>query len=79
MAQKIPYEKIQELLCMCPKLLVLEEPKLEERVRGRVLELLRSEVYLPEPSSPPPVRPQVESAEEAEVEELHIKTIQESG
>lgn len=58
---------------MCPKLLELQEPKLEEQVRGRVLELLRSELYPPEPTSPVPDRPEPKNEE---VEELHIKTIQ---
>lgn len=73
----IPYEKIQTLLCMCPKLLELEEPKLEEQVRGRVLELLKSPVPVPVPAAEPTV-PAAEPQEpvEPEVEELFIKTIQ---
>ena len=70
----IPYEKIQTLLCMCPKLLELEEPKLEEAVRERVLELLKaapvSQFPVPEPTVPVPPRPV-----EQEVEELYIQTI----
>lgn len=78
MANTIPYEKIQALLCMCPKLLELQEPKLEEQVRGRVLELLRLELYPSEPASPIPPRPEPEPEphQAEEVEELHIKTIQ---